>query len=434
MFFQMLRRKLFWWADGLKGRSVQKHYADIEKIIENPNSSSSESQRAERLTQILRHAQVSVPRYATCDAAAGLAAFPVVDKMTIRADFEAFRSVIFQNKPTHRVVTSGSTGTPFEVLHDGRKKHRNTADTIFFAQKAGFELGQRLVYLKIWNAINRKNPLVAWMQNIEAQDVMQLSDENVTIFIEKIKKDGTPKGMLGYASAYEAVCRYLDRHPAQSPVHAHVRSAIAMSEGLSAYARAAMRQHFGVDIVSRYSNVENGIIAQQWPGHGPEFYVNTASYVVEILDLERDAPVADGTLGRIVVTDLFNYAMPLLRYDTGDVGALGKVGGRQVLTQVEGRRMDQVFNTSGDLVSSFTITNQMWKYAEIRQYQFIQKDRKNYLFRLNLIEKFNRVDELIHEFRQYFGADADIRIEYVDEIPLLASGKRKKVVNEYRTT
>jgi phenylacetate-CoA ligase len=61
---------------------------------------------------------------------------------------------------------------------------------------------------------------------------------------------------------------------------------------------------------------------------------------------------------------------------------------RIILSKVEGRKMDLVFNTNGNLVSSFTITNNMWLYPEIKQYQFIQTDKKNYLFKLNLEGKF----------------------------------------------
>ena len=91
--------------------------------------------------------------------------------------------------------------------------------------------------------------------------------------------------------------------------------------------------------------------------------------------------------------------------------------------------MDTIYSTSKQLISSFTITNNMWKYHELKQYQFIQSDVKMYTFKLNVDTTFNREQELINEFKTYLGSDAVISIEYVDEIPLLNSGKRRKVVN-----
>lgn len=193
-----------------------------------------------------------------------------------------------------------------------------------------------------------------------------------------------------------------------------------------------MSHYFGVDAVSRYSNVENGIIAQQ-VNQSTFFLVNWASYVVEILSISSNERVENGTIGRIVITDLFNSAMPFIRYDTGDFGTLewSEKYKQLVLKSVEGRKMDQVFNTKGELVSSFTITNNMWFFQEILQYQFIQLGPNSYQFTLNVGEKFSREKELLSIFHKIFGSDATFIVKYTDKIPLLNSGKRRKVVNKY---
>jgi phenylacetate-CoA ligase len=94
--------------------------------------------------------------------------------------------------------------------------------------------------------------------------------------------------------------------------------------------------------------------------------------------------------------------------------------------------MDLLYDTSGSLVSSYLITNNMWKYLEIKQYQFIQTAEKEYLFKLNTEKPFKREKELIAEFSGYFGEDSTMSVEYVKEIPLLDSGKRKKVKNTWK--
>jgi phenylacetate-CoA ligase len=57
--------------------------------------------------------------------------------------------------------------------------------------------------------------------------------------------------------------------------------------------------------------------------------------------------------------------------------------------------------------------------------------KKEYLFKININGPFKRETELIKEFKIYLGSDAQFVVEYVNEIPLLDSGKRKKIVNLY---
>ncbi len=94
--------------------------------------------------------------------------------------------------------------------------------------------------------------------------------------------------------------------------------------------------------------------------------------------------------------------------------------------------MDAIYDVKGAVVSSFTITNSMWKYSELAQYQFIQISTNKYKFKLNSLEKFRRENELVEEFKGYLGNDVEIKVEYIDEIPLLSNGKRKKVLNKMK--
>src|SRR5690606_3500440 len=110
---------------------------------------------------------------------------------------------------------------------------------------------------------------------------------------------------------------------------------------LTDYLRYEGEKYFGCKILSRYSNIENGIIAQQTLTEPSDFTINHASYYVEILDMIRDEPVPYGHLGRIIITDYFNDAMPLIRYDTGDLGIMeSKIYNgveKLVLSKIEGR-------------------------------------------------------------------------------------------------
>ncbi len=429
---QKLRRKAFWISDRLKGSSVKKHYEEISQSLGKNNKQQTSQSSENKIRTLLDHAITTTDFYSELDKDSVLNDFLVVDKTQIKNQFEAFVSSSYSLHECIPAVTSGSTGTPFKVYHNRDKKNRNTADTLYFANKAGYELGQRLYYFKIWNEINKKSWYADYFQNLVAVDVMDQSDQFFGRLIDEINRDESEKSFLGYASAYEAMCKYLD-HEGVKKITSNVKSIIAMSEALNSYTKTSMEKYFGCQVVSRYSNVENGILAQQEKGEDETFSLNTASYYFEVLEIGGNRPVPSGEPGRIVITDLYNYAMPMIRYDTGDIGILDKNElGEIVLKKVEGRRMDMIFDTNGKLVSSFVITNNMWKYEKIKQYQFVQESKNSYCFKINSNDKFHRENELIHEFSGYFGSNAKIRVEYVNEIPLLSSGKRKKVVNNWK--
>jgi len=157
--------------------------------------------------------------------------------------------------------------------------------------------------------------------------------------------------------------------------------------------------------------------------------------VVEILALDRDEAAAPGEIGRIVVTDLHNRAMPIIRYDTGDVGAFAMTENgapdQHRLAVVEGRRLDRIYDADGRPVSSFIFYKSIWKYPAVRQFQLAQETPTRYRLRLNVTPEFAAEQALLADFRDHVGAASDLRAEYVDEIPVLHSGKRQQVVQEY---
>lgn len=429
-----MRNKIFWLRDKIKGGKLRKDFLQIKEVLE-PNSFKKRDDILVRsLSLLIYHAKNSCDFYKKLDNHTGIADFPVISKTIIRQNIDTFISDKFNKEDLVSVVTSGSTGTPFQVYHNPGKRIRNSADTIYFAHKAGFNVGDKLFYLKIWSASNHKSILTAKLQNVVQFDVLKFNDKEIERFISMLNSKRR-KGILGYASALEQVCKYLERYPEKVNDKIQVQSAISMSESLSDITKACFKKYFNVDLFARYSNLENGIIAQQFKNSGNSYLVNTASYYVEVLKIDSDQPTDAGEMGRIVVTDLYNYGMPMLRYDTGDIGKFAiKENGEidnTILEHIEGRKMDLLFDTRGDLVSSFIMYKNMWKYTEILQYQIIQSGKREYQFKINVDSDFKRESELVNEFKSYLGIDADFKIEYVSEIPLLSSGKRKKIVNTY---
>lgn len=423
-----LRSHLFWVIDALKGNGIKHHLKDIEHSFGVSSFELLQRKNAKLLNELLLLATKQTEFYKKYANFKSLEDFPVVNKAVIKNNFDQINILPNNTSGIIKVSTSGSTGTPFRINQTQDKKTRNTADTLYFADLSGFKIGHKLLYLRLWAAYYKKPYLLAHAQNINQIDVEDLTDDYLDKLFKKLQKDKSPKGWLGYPSGFEKICNYLEKINS-SPIEANIQSIIAMSEPLSKEIRDKMAYYFKNPVVSRYSNVENGIIAQQLPNED-NFTINWASYHVELVDLEKDIPVKLGQLGRIVVTDLYNKATPMIRYDTGDVGSFSiSEKGFPVFNVIQGRITDILRNPKGEIVNPFVIYNNLYRFPELNQVQLIQKATNDYLFKLNIREDFHREQEFIAFFKTYLGKDANINTEYVTDIPLLKSGKRKIIVS-----
>ena len=420
------RNTLFWAADKLKKSRVRHYYDHIKRSIETNDVSLVCSDHEEKITELVTNVQSIVPFYrnqvATC-----LDSFPVVTKSIIKKDVLQFRSSLFSEKMVTKVSTSGSTGIPFTVYQDKEKKWRNTADTLYFSNRVGYVLGEKLFYFRLWDAFQKKSHWVQQLQNIVPVDVAALS-ENIGEIFRSMSKF-SHMHCIGYVSAYETLCRYAEEQSVQPTPK--IKSAIAISEALPPALKERFFTVFNCPLISRYSNSECGILAQQ-EATSHEYKVNTASYYIEILNLHTDTPVPVGTMGRIVVTDLYNKAMPLVRYDTGDLGMAASIlpnGAVSILSVIEGRKIDIIYDINGKALN-YNITHIFGQYPEVEQFQFIQKNRNEFVLKLKYQEDFKCIEEIVSRLQSYLGKEAIITVKRVEDIPLLPSGKRKIISNE----
>lgn len=434
MLLNLIRNKSFWLLDSFKGKLIKNKLLEIELCIKDPNSEKAKKIKSIHLDRILEHASKTTPFYKALNNEGDISDFPVIRKTTIQDNFEVFQSSEFKDKTNFKVSTSGSTGVPFFLFQNQEKRSRNHADNIYFFDRAHFNVGNRLYELEVWRGHNQKGKLKAWIQNSVQFDISRLTDERIKIFLGLLKADKqVKKTMLGFASSYEMIAQYLETNKIFLK-DLGITSAIANSEYLNPYTKATLGKHLNTVVLSRYSSEEIGIIAQQTIDSPNNFIINHASYHVEILNLENDNPVKPGEFGRIVVTDLFNYAMPIIRYDTGDIAKLGiSKDGVMELEQIEGRKMDVIYDSKGNMISSFVIYTKFYNYYSLlKQYQFIQQGEKEYEVKLNLQnDNFPHETDLVKAIKSDFGEDATVIVTYVDEIPPLSSGKRRKVMNNY---
>lgn len=432
-----LRRVTYWMIDLLKGSPVRKAYNEI-KLIDHTDSGSPVVQKLQKKQwRELKERAVKTTEFYAPFAGCKFCDFPVINKNDIRTQQDKFLSSDYQKDKLIQMSTSGSTGTPFVCYQNGGKKKRVNAEVIYYSEKVGYRLGENLSYIRTIVKQVRKSWLKQFMQNQTLINCGHLSDEGIEAIISDIRRY-SKKGsvtLTGYSSTYTAIKDYVLRKKIDVFRGVHVTGIISGSDMLFDETREVVRRAFGgVPMVSRYSNEENGVIGQDESDNNV-FSINEADYIIEILD-EDGNKVKDGTQGRIVVTDLFNYAMPMIRYDTGDFASVEvrQINGRKkrCLTNFSGRKVDVIFNTDGKALSPYMITNYMWSFPDVTQFQIIQTGEKQYCLKLNVPGSFDRESEVMEVMKQLLGRDAKIGVERVDEIPVLASGKRRYIVNEWR--
>jgi phenylacetate-CoA ligase len=428
LFSEWIRRMGFWTLDFLSGSKTRKHYIDIKRIMENgPNAT---TKKADYLNNLLEYATENVGFYKKYKGFDSIKSFPVINKNIIRNDYESFQSPEFWGADVVNMHTSGSTGAPFVVRHDKNKRSRVYAEMMYLWGKAGYQIGMKYIFFRISNPFD---VLTAWMRNVLVLDDSSHDEENFERFRKRLKSDRKIKILLGLPSTLEDLGNYLLMRGDTLEEH-NIKSIIGYGEALSKVTREKLKKVFNCKVVSLYSNQECGMIALECV-ENKEFHVNSASYHVEILNMETDDPARVGEPGRIVVTDLFNYAMPLIRYDTGDIAAwkeeaeCGWVS--QVFPSVQGQMIDIIFDAEGNKKSPHAISVLMGPFEKLLQYQFVQEGPKQYILKLNGSEGHYDDATFVDLFKDFLGKDAEIVIEHVNEIPVLGSGKRKEVVCKY---
>ena len=418
---------LFWFQDFLKGGNIRKAYKDIQDCFIDGNKDIDDD-----INNLLKHAKETTNYYKNFDYTS-IKNFPVMNKKKIIDNYDDILSNTYTGQKLHKMSTSGSTVTPFTVVQDKRKRNRVIAAVLFFGKQCGYTFGEKQMFLRVWVKSIRKSKLKKFLQNMIPEDISNLDTEKMKEIEQILKNEKKLSNILSYASTLDKLSKYLEEKNC-TPKDFSVKSIISGSELLQDTTRERLQKVFGCNIVSRYANEENGILGQECLTEHNEFHLNVADYYFEFLKLDEDIPAKEGEVARIVITDLYNYALPMIRYDTGDLAIVSKAKcgtNTKVISKIFGRKVDLIYNTKGEILSPHYITNTMWESKNIIQFKFTQKGKKDYTILLNVTENFCDEEKIINTFKKILGDDANIKIEYTNEIPVLSSGKRKYIENLY---
>jgi phenylacetate-CoA ligase len=394
-----------------------------------------------RLRDLLEHAHARCPFYAERFRRAGIApadlrcledlrVLPPLEKQDIQEHGEQMVAAGWPAEDLIRNQTGGSTGTPVAFyLHRDRKCSRAAA-TLRHNRWAGWRVGDRSAV--IWGApLDR--PADSWRSRLRGLllreplwlDTAGLSEETMLGFHRALYRH-RPRIVLAYARAAVLFARFLQAAglTAYRP-HALVTSA----EVLEAEERALLQDVFGCEVFDRYGCREVSVLASECPAHSGMHVMAEGLY----LEIETPAgPAAPGAMGSILVTDLLNRAMPLIRYRIGDLGAWAAGAcpcGRALprLERVAGRVTDFLVGCDGRLVSGvYLATYVVAGRPSLGQVQVCQDRAGAALWRLKPGRDFQPAADLEYlgrATRRFLGERAVVESEIVDALPAEPSGK-----------
>ena len=432
-------RKKFWENDKQNGSPIGIPYKEVE-FIQTHSMEEGWSIRRQKLHNLLDYARKNTRFYSKYEGY-DITRYPVMTKtMLIEHHDEiavAPENIPGQEGPVFIQRTSGSTGNPLAMPQDTKKRQRRVAEIKYLVEQLGYKSHEKMIHLRTWDNLTRKPEDMEEKDNIYPFDIKSLGEDRLKLLCDLINQKKAVY-LRGYASTFDKIAKVALKYGYTFP---SLKLVVATSESLEDDVRQAAQKAFGCNIVSQYADEECGVLAQESIPTLPtdnKMYFNWSGYYVEILKMNEDVPAEYGEIGRIVLTDFHNYAFPLIRYDTGDTCLIlppdEKSNGYPVMGKLYGRRFDLTYTTSGIPIYPLAYGRILKNYDIISSWQFVQKGEKDYSLVLVLKKEDDAaVADMVSQIKSFLGDDANIAIERVSEIPLLRSGKRKPVKNEWIT-
>jgi phenylacetate-CoA ligase len=407
--------------------------------------------RDRRLAALLTHAVTRVPYYR--DRVGGLStasierdplrtlgAFPVLERSDLHDHFDELTCEM--GRGTERGSSGGSTGTPVRFLRDGEYIAAATAARRLAFEWAGVGLGERCV--RLWGA---RRDLPTGRHQVRGRfgdllygrltlDAFRMGDGEMADYVRRINRF-RPAFIEAYADAAHELAVFARRSGLElvSP-----RSIVTGATTLFPHMREEIAEAFDAPVFDRYGSREVGVIASECDRHRG-LHVFGECAVVEIVDGEG-RPVDPGGEGEILVTNLWNYTMPFIRYRIGDVAVRGTRGcscGRPypILERVVGRAESRFVRPAGGVVLPeffIHLIGVEYNNGAIRKFQVVQEAPDRIVVRVVPFEDaaeraLAHREEIARHITDRMGAPCSVTFVVEDDIEPTRTGKHLYTVS-----
>jgi phenylacetate-CoA ligase len=393
----------------------------------------------EKLLKLINHVYENVPFYsewfrtrhlkpADIKHTDDLNFLPVLSKDEIRQNPERFIAKKGDSKKPVRIYSSGSTGEPFEYFVSRNAFSLKYAAALRGWSWMGYRLGDH--YAKL--SQNRRSSKIKRLQDLANNSshvyIPDLSNHSLQNIIKILEKD-KPLFLRCYPDPLLFIAKVLRDN---NKTFTGIRAINTTGNILTTDARKIIEAQFGCPVFDSYS-CEGAALFYEAPNH--DAYLGSMEYAItEVLD-NNLKDVGSGETGMHVTTDLHNFAMPMIRYNTQDLvekSVSESSSGIPLypLNKIIGRDNDVLITPTGNLLIVHLFTIYFEYFPSIRQFQIEQNFSHEFIFRLVVDDKFTTEvrNQIFDYWQNFLGRNVKLAIEISDSIPVLFSGKRRFLI------
>ncbi|MCX7765548.1 MAG: hypothetical protein N2246_02435, partial [Candidatus Sumerlaeia bacterium] len=441
------RKPLILIALQITGSKTVKHLRWIKRISR-LTAPELKAIQEEKIKNLLQYAYENVPYYRRILTAAQVvtdktvnlerfSAIPFLTKDIIREHFEELKSRTLPRRKWFYNTSGGSTGEPVQFIQDKEYWDKEIAGTLFFFSLAGKDIGER--ELKLWGSerdilegsIGLKAKVQNWLYNRLLLNSFMITREDMSNYVIRWNRF-KPKVVWAYVDSIYEMARFIEQGKLLifSPV-AIIVTAGTLYPALRSYIEKIMH----TKVLNQYGSREVGVIACECMKQRGLHLFQWKQFV-EIVDKHGNS-VPAGELGEIIVTNLENYAMPLIRYRIGDMGRMSEEQcdcgiGLTLLKEISGRVTDHFLRQDGTIIHGEYFTHLFYFRPWVKKFQVIQKDFNYIEVR---IEKSAEpaeaeLEEIREKIRTVMGTECGVSFIFEKTIKPLRSGKTQFTVSE----
>jgi len=437
------------WERGIRGRDTLKHLALLEQ---SQWFSREELNQLEThaLRDLLCYAGKNVPYYRELfqkerfdprgvRSRADLAELPLLTREIVRERYADLVDLQQRGKNIKK-GTSGSTGKPLKFEYSRSSECWRQAIKMRGYGWAGYRPGRRTFFY--WASVAAGMPslkvrLDRLLKRETFFDSMKQDEAARRAALELLRRS-RPEIIICYTQACAQFARWIADNNLRDWDDLPV---ICAAEAVLPADRAVLSRAFGPDIFESYGSRETMLMAAECEKHAG-MHLSEENLLLELV---RDGKVlGPGESGDVVVTDLHNYGMPMIRYVNGDVAVMAPEGrcgcGRALrrLERVDGRRADTMIDGAGNAVPGieFHVLFSDARQEIVRQFQAVQNAKGEVV--LKVVRGRDFADDAFHQVTNRFSEylrGLPFTIEFHDAIaPHHRSGKHQTIVVERSQT
>jgi phenylacetate-CoA ligase len=356
---------------------------------------------------------------------------PLLTKSNIRNNIDELTSTDVKKRKSYLNTSGGSTGEPIRFIQDKLYKKWSMASVRYYyeniigideiaVKKALFWGSPRDL---IAGSIGLRAKMINWLTNTKFLNFFRINEQDMERYVKFIN-NYKPVVIRSYVTFLYELSNFIEKRGLS--IH-QPKVIISTAEKLYNDVRENIENVFGTKVYDFYGTREvNGVAGECKEGLLHVFMFNN---YVEVLDNDNN-PVREGETGKIVVTTLHNYSMPLIRYDIGDMATLGpkkcKCGNLlPTFKEVTGRIYDYFVKEDGSIIHGGYFVYLFRIRDWIKSFKVIQEDYRKIRILAVLDGNINNSErqDIDNKIRLVMGKQCDILWEIVDEIPRTQNGK-----------